>query len=136
MGNSWLRGYALLSPTLITMLALLGAPVGMLVVLSFWSQEYFEFHRSFTLANYVTFLDYERSPLYLTLLGRSLLMSATSTAAVILTAYPVAYFLAFRITRHKLFWLILITVPFWTSYLLRIFRGSSSWGLMVSSIPA
>ena len=54
-------------------------------------------------------------------------MSATSTAAVILTAYPVAYFLAFRVTRYKLFWLILITVPFWTSYLLRIF----AWKLIL-----
>jgi spermidine/putrescine transport system permease protein len=127
MRNDWLRGYALLSPTLIVMLALLGAPLGMLVVLSFWTQIYFEFDRSLTLANYATFLDYERSPLYLTLLGRSLLMSATSTAAAVLMAYPVAYFLAFRVTRHKLFWLILITIPFWTSYLLRIF----AWKLIL-----
>src|SRR3546814_6225546 len=32
-----------------------------------------------------------------------------------------AYFMAFRVTRHKLVWIILITVPFWTSYLLRVF---------------
>ena len=32
-----------------------------------------------------------------------------------------AYFLAFRVTRHKMLWLILITIPFWTSYLLRVF---------------
>jgi spermidine/putrescine transport system permease protein len=48
-------------------------------------------------------------------------MSATATAAVTLLAYPVAYFLAFRVKQHKLIWIILITVPFWISYLLRIF---------------
>jgi spermidine/putrescine transport system permease protein len=32
-----------------------------------------------------------------------------------------AYFLAFRVTRHKMLWLIVITIPFWTSYLLRVF---------------
>jgi len=32
-----------------------------------------------------------------------------------------AYFLAFRVVRHKMLWLILITIPFWTSYLLRVF---------------
>ena len=32
-----------------------------------------------------------------------------------------AYFLAFRVTQHKILWLILITIPFWTSYLLRVF---------------
>jgi spermidine/putrescine transport system permease protein len=55
------------------------------------------------------------------LLWRSILMSATATAAVTLLAYPVAYFLAFRVKQHKLIWIILITVPFWISYLLRIF---------------
>ncbi|MCP4981585.1 MAG: ABC transporter permease, partial [Gammaproteobacteria bacterium] len=39
----------------------------------------------------------------------------------VLLAYPMAYFIAFRVTKHKLIWLILITVPFWTSYLLRVF---------------
>jgi spermidine/putrescine transport system permease protein len=29
--------------------------------------------------------------------------------------------MAFRVTRHKLLWIILITIPFWTSYLLRVF---------------
>ena len=38
-----------------------------------------------------------------------------------LIAYPMAYFLAFRVTQHKFLWLILITIPFWTSYLLRVF---------------
>jgi len=32
-----------------------------------------------------------------------------------------AYFLAFRVKRGKLAWIILVTVPFWTSYLLRVF---------------
>jgi spermidine/putrescine transport system permease protein len=48
-------------------------------------------------------------------------MSLTATIVVVLLAYPMAYFLAFRVTRHKLIWIILITVPFWTSYLLRVF---------------
>jgi len=32
-----------------------------------------------------------------------------------------AYFLAFRVTKYKVLWLMLITLPFWTSYLLRVF---------------
>jgi spermidine/putrescine transport system permease protein len=38
-----------------------------------------------------------------------------------------AYFLAFRVTRHKILWLIVITIPFWTSYLLRVF----AWKIML-----
>ena len=103
------------------MLALLGLPLSGLVLVSFWTQQYVSLDTTFTLGNYAAVLDYARSPIYLTLLARSLLMSASATAAVILLAYPIAYFLAFRVSRHKLAWIILITLPFWISYLLRIF---------------
>jgi spermidine/putrescine transport system permease protein len=32
-----------------------------------------------------------------------------------------AYFVAFHVQRHKALWLIILTLPFWTSYLLRVF---------------
>jgi spermidine/putrescine transport system permease protein len=48
-------------------------------------------------------------------------MSLVATIVVIAMAYPMAYFLAFRVTRHKALWIILLTIPFWTSYLLRVF---------------
>jgi spermidine/putrescine transport system permease protein len=116
-----LRGYALISPTLLAMLLLLGAPLVSLVVLSFWTQNYFEFDTTPTLRNYVKLLDWQDSPVYLRTLWRSLLMAGAATTAVVLLAYPIAYFLAFRVKQHKMIWLVLITVPFWTSYLLRIF---------------
>ena len=119
--HEWIRGYTLLLPTFLVMLALLGVPLAALVLMSFWTQNDFELDTSFTLANYAAVLDYQHNPIYLRLLCRSIVMSGTATAAVILTAYPMAYFLAFRIRRHKLAWIILITIPFWTSYLLRIF---------------
>lgn len=115
------RGYLLLSPTLLVMLSMMIVPLGWLVLLSFATQDYFEIDYSFTLNNYATFFDFVESPIYIVLLMRSIRMSLTATIAVVLLAYPMAYFLAFRVTRHKLVWLILITVPFWTSYLLRVF---------------
>jgi spermidine/putrescine transport system permease protein len=126
LGLAWrrsenLRGYALLSPTLLVMLLLLGLPLAGLLLVSFWTQDYVSLDTSFTLANYATVFDYVHSPIYLALLGRSMAMAAGATSAVILLAYPMAYFLAFRVSRHKLVWIILITLPFWTSYLLRIF---------------
>ncbi len=39
----------------------------------------------------------------------------------VLLAYPMAYFVAFHVERTKFVWLILLTIPFWTSYLLRVF---------------
>jgi spermidine/putrescine transport system permease protein len=32
-----------------------------------------------------------------------------------------AYFVAFRVEKSKFVWLVLLTIPFWTSYLLRVF---------------
>ena len=118
MRNEGLRGYTLLSPTLLLMLLVLALPIGLLVTYSFWTQTYLDFDRSFTVANYLKF--FERL-IYPYLLGKSMLMSGAVTLATVLFAYPMAYFIAFRVTKHKLIWLILITVPFWTSYLLRVF---------------
>ena len=119
-----LRGYSLLSPTLGIMVLALALPVGMLITISFWTQHYFEFDRTFTFLNYEEFF---RKPVYRTLLWRSIGISAAVTSATVVLAYPMAYFIAFRVKRHKLIWLILITVPFWTSYLLRVF----SWKIIL-----
>lgn len=121
MRSEALRGFLLLSPTLFVMLALMIVPMIWLVGLSFATQNYFEIDYTFTLNNYATFFDFVDSPIYIVLLLRSIRMSLTATIVVVLLAYPMAYFLAFRVTRHKLIWIILITVPFWTSYLLRVF---------------
>jgi len=39
----------------------------------------------------------------------------------VLMAYPMAYFVAFHVHKNKLAWIIFMTLPFWSSYLLRVF---------------
>lgn len=113
-----LRGYALLSPTLLIMLAGICIPFAILVAMSFWTQHGFDFDSKLTLANYDKALE---KPIYSALLIRSLLISAAATFATVLLSYPMAYYVAFHVHRHKMLWIILITLPFWTSYLLRVF---------------
>jgi spermidine/putrescine transport system permease protein len=128
-----LRGYLLLSPTLIVMFLMLVVPVGGMVAFSFFTQIYFDIDPTPTLNNYWTIIKpgagntylgipfpFE-TPIYTILLVKSLLMSFVATGVIVLMAYPMAYFMVFRVTKHKILWLILITVPFWTSYLLRVF---------------
>jgi len=132
--NESVRGYFLLSPTLLVVFALMVAPLIAMVGLSLATQQYVTIDYGFSLKNYWTIFEpspkaayflgipfYLQKPIYLILLLKSILISLASTVAVILLAYPMAYFLAFRVTKHKITWLILITVPFWTSYLLRVF---------------
>lgn len=119
------------------LLGLLVVPFATLVVRSFWTQVNFDFDTTFTLNNYAKIfalgwkenvelfnlrIDWPfTNAIYTVLLAKSILMSIAVTTVVILFAYPMAYFLAFRVQRHKMIWLILISIPFWTSYLLRIF---------------
>ena len=119
-----LRGYTLLSPTLLAMLVGLAMPLIVLLTLSFWIQEYLDFIRTFSLNNY---LDFFQKPIYTKILFKSIRMSGMVTFVTVLLAYPMAYYIAFRVKQNKLIWLILITVPFWTSYLLRVF----AWKIML-----
>ncbi len=116
--NAGLRGYILLSPTLLVLLGAMCLPVGILAVYSLWTQSGVEIDHTLTLANYLKIFN---KPSYMLLIGKSVLISLTVTLATVLLAYPIAYFIAFKIKRHKIVWLILITIPFVTSYLLRVF---------------
>jgi spermidine/putrescine transport system permease protein len=113
-----LRGYTLLSPTLIVMALGMCVPFAIMVLTSFWTQHGFEFDTTLSMANY---REAAERPLYEALLVRSLAISAASTVLTVLLAYPMAYYVAFHVHRHKLLWIILMTLPFWTSYLLRVF---------------
>ena len=45
----------------------------------------------------------------------------TTSVFAVLIAFPIAYYLAFVLTKSKYTWLIIVIAPFLTSYLLRIF---------------
>ncbi len=63
------------------------------------------------------------------LLGISTLIALVVALSATLLAYPVAYYLAFRAGVRAGFYLVLLLVPFWTSYLLRIM----AWKMMLGS---
>jgi spermidine/putrescine transport system permease protein len=57
---------------------------------------------------------------YLHLFAKSVEMSLTVSAVVVLVAYPLAYFLALSGTKRKYILLLVLIAPFLTSYLLRV----------------
>ena len=118
LNQSARRGYALISPPLIYSLVMLAAPLALVVLLSLWSQNYLELDRTFTLDNYI---EATTEPLYQLLLGRSLIISGIVTVCTVILAYPIAYYVAMFGGKAKPLLLLLITIPFWTSYLIRIF---------------
>ena len=110
-------GYTLLAPTLVVMGLALAAPLLLMAVTSLKSQSGITFSQGWTLAQYGEVLGRAS---YRILLARSVLISATVTLLTVALAYPMAYFVAFH-ARHKFLWLVALTIPFWTSYLLRVF---------------
>ena len=113
------QGLFLISPTLGFALLLLAVPLIMVVALSFWTQDYLTLDRTFTTANYQAAWT---EPMYQYLMARSLKISIFVTASTVFLAYPVAYFISFYVApKRKAMWIFLITIPFWTSYLMRIF---------------
>lgn len=57
---------------------------------------------------------------YWRLLGISTLTALGVAVSAVLLAYPLGYFLAFHAGRRVGFYLVLLLIPFWTSYLLRV----------------
>jgi spermidine/putrescine transport system permease protein len=116
-------GLALAAPATLYVGLLVAAPLLILGLYSLWTQTYVSVDRTPTLANYrEAFSD----PLVRFLLVRSVLIAAAVTLATVLLAYPIAYFIAFK-ARKKTLWLLLITIPFGSSYLLRVY----AWKLVL-----
>jgi len=111
------EGYALLAPTLVVMGLALAAPLLLLAITSLKNQSGLGFAQGWTLAQYAAVLGRAS---YRILFARSVLISGAVTLVTVALAYPMAYFVAFH-ARRKFFWLVALTIPFWTSYLLRVF---------------
>ena len=118
IGSDYRRGLRLIGLPFGYSLLLLVAPLLLIFLLGFWTQDYLVLDRSFKLDNYIEAWSH---PLYRVLMLRSLGISAVVTLATVLLAYPMAYFISFYGGNHKALWLFLVTIPFWTSYLLRVF---------------
>ena len=117
------KGMALSAPATLYVGFLVAAPLAILLAYSLWTQTYVSIDRTLTLANYrEAFTD----PLVRHLMIRSILIAGAVTVTTVALAYPIAYFIAFK-AKRKTLWLLLITIPFWSSYLLRVF----AWKLIL-----
>ena len=112
------RGLTLIGLPFGFSLLLLAAPMLLIFFLGFWTQDYLVLDSSFSLDNYI---EAWTEPMYRDLMLRSLGISAAVTLATVMLAYPMAYFISFHGGNRKALWLFLVTIPFWTSYLLRVF---------------
>jgi spermidine/putrescine transport system permease protein len=142
-GSEAASGLALISPPALYAILLLAAPLATTLLYSFFTDGYLTIVPHLQLCNYIgechsqmpdgtvsteTYLGAWTDPVVQTLLMRSMSVSIMVTATTVFLAYPVAYFLSFEVSpAKKSLWLFLITIPFWTSYVIRVFM----WNVMI-----
>src|SRR5579871_425991 len=106
-----------LAPTATLMAITMLAPLAIVCVYSFLSRgAYGGVEPPFTLENYTRVWD----PLYGIILWRSLWIAAVATALCLVMGFPLALFIARSGTRKNLY-LSLVILPFWTSFLIRLY---------------
>jgi ABC-type spermidine/putrescine transport system permease subunit I len=94
-------------------------PLGIIVCYSFWETIDYSVVHHWTLDNYRYFFSVSG---YVTTMWATLWVAALSTAIAIGLAFPFAYWLSRYVPqRVRLPLLVLVIVPFWTSYLLRVY---------------
>lgn len=114
-------GLAIISPSAIYVIVMLAAPLAMVLIYSLMKDAGGgKIDWTLNLQNYWTV--WVEKPQYRALMQRSLTVSMLVTLATVVLAYPVAYFVSFSVApSKKSLWLFLITIPFWTSYVIRVF---------------
>lgn len=114
---SW-RAWLMLAPMLLWLAAFVVVPMGILIVYSFCETD--ELGRVvfvFSWSNYARVFE----PMYLTIFLRSIGYAALTAAACVLLGYPAAYYIARREVRWRNRLLMLVMIPFWTSFLVRTY---------------
>lgn len=90
--------------------------------------------------NYLRALD----PAFLPTFANSLRYAAATTILSLLIGYPIAYWISRYGGRHKALLLVLVMLPFWTSYLIRTYawmiilrdNGVANWALQAVGLTS
>ena len=117
----------LLGPPLIYMAVVYLGSLFTLLINSFYYLEEFTglIVREFTLRTYAQLFE----PAHLEIFSRTAIMAAAVTVVDALIAFPLAYYIAkFASPRLKTWLIIAVTIPLWSSYLVRVY----AWKLILA----
>ena len=115
---AWAHSFVLLLPAVVWYAVFFLGPLWQMVLISFAQRgPYGGVEPGFYLDSYQELTN----PLYVNVFAVTLKMALIGTLACLVIGYPLAYFLATRAGRYKTVLLLLIIVPFWTSFLIRTY---------------
>ncbi|MGL4237853.1 ABC transporter permease [Tabrizicola sp.] len=111
-------GLKLISPTAIYVILLLAVPLATVLLYSVLTGGRGVVSLPVTGENYSELWS---KSVYGYIMFKSLMVALAVTFITVMLAYPVAYFVSFHVKpERKSLWLFLITIPFWTSYIIRV----------------
>ncbi len=113
-----LNGGLLVLPGVVWLLVFAVLPAFFLIVLSLWTASVFGIDETWNLENYRTIAS---SSIYVSILFKTLRVALVTTLLSLLVSYPIAMFLVRLEGKAKFAFLILMFLPFWTSYVVRSF---------------
>jgi len=118
---------AVLAPPLAWTLIFMIAPYAIMFAYSFYRKQSFAFVPDLNLGNYLVLLQ---DPQYSQVLLRTLKIALMVSTGALALAYPLAYFLVFKVrsARWRLFLYMAVIVPLWVSYLLRAYTWKTILG--------
>ena len=112
------RGALFVLPSMLWLLVFAILPVIFLVCLSLWTAAIFGIEQTWTLANYRTIVS---DAVYASILLKTLRIAAFATLMSLVFSYPLAMFLVSLKGRTRSAFLLLMFLPFWSSYVVRSF---------------
>jgi spermidine/putrescine transport system permease protein len=95
------------------------APLCLIVVYSFWETKNYELVPAFTKSNYDTILT---TGTYIRTFVKTVVMALLATITALALAFPFCYWLVRHVSKRlQRVGILLVVLPFWTSYLLRVY---------------
>ena len=113
-----------LAPLLIWAILLVLAPNALMGVYSLWNSQDGVISYAMSIGNYIEALT---NPVTMSVLLRTILVALGSSTLATLIAYPAAWFVVRRLSKRRLLAVLLVIVPLWISFLIRVY----SWKLIL-----
>jgi len=116
--QQWVGLYATLLPPLLWMSLLYFVPIAILSSYSIWRLEAFDIVKELSLVNFRAIFG---NAAYLTVIVRTVATALSVTLIDAVIALPLSYFIAKHSGRYRNILTVLVILPLWSSYLVRVF---------------
>ncbi len=105
------------APALVWQLIFLYFPLIAIIFFSFFDFSAITGFLQWTLSHYINVFK----PVYIKVITNSFVLACITSIICLLIAYPVAYFLSFKVKRFKAFWIFALVLPSWTNLIVQIY---------------